>query len=83
MSNAWIQHCKAFKADNPTKSWKECLTEAKATYTPVEKPEKSSEPRPNKWMEHIAKFKAENPDWKSKMSYKDVLVACKDTYQRD
>ena len=79
-TNVWIQHVKKYQEAHPNLSWKECLAESKESYTPVPKVEKSGERKPNAWMEHIKAFKTATPDWKSKMSYKDVLVACKATY---
>lgn len=81
-TNVWIQHVQKYQKANPSKSWKDCLAEAKATYTPVPKAEKSGERKPNPWMEHINAYKKDNPEWKSKMSYKDVLIACKATYTK-
>ena len=31
-SNAWLDHVKKYRADNPSCSYKDCLQEAKATY---------------------------------------------------
>ena len=80
--NVWIQHVKAFQAAHPDKSWKECLGESRASYTPTVKEAKSTEKKENPWMTHIAKFKTDNPKWKESMSYKDVLLSCKATYTK-
>ena len=33
MPNAWIQHVKNFQSQNPSMSWRECLINAKSSYT--------------------------------------------------
>ena len=77
--NQWIDHVKEFRVKNPDKSWKECLSLAKETYTAVPTPVKT-EPKENPWMVHIDKFKKQHPNWKEKMTYKELLILCKSTY---
>jgi hypothetical protein len=38
--------------------------------------------RPNPWMDHIQRWKDSNPDWKTRLSYKDVLKQSKETYKK-
>jgi hypothetical protein len=80
----WITHVKAYKKEFSV-SFKDALKLAGATYTrkitSAVKKDKSTYKK-NPWMEHIAKWKIAHPDWKTTMSYKDVLIASKDTYTR-
>ena len=80
-TNPWLNHVRKYQSENPGKSWKNCLKEAKSTYSPVVTEKPKDQPKaPNPWMVHIDNFKKQHPDWKEKMTYKDVLVLCKATY---
>jgi hypothetical protein len=81
---AWMDHLMAYKKSHPTSSLKDCMKQAKLTYTKkgsgYEKKDKASH-LPNPWMVHIAAWRAANPDWKSTMTYKQVLELCKASYK--
>jgi hypothetical protein len=78
----WIKHVQAYRKLHDV-SFKAALKDAGATYTKVVKKEKKAkgERKPNPWMEHLKAFRVDNPDWKTRMSYKDVLISCKSTYK--
>ena len=77
----WLNHVKKYREEHGV-SFKVALVKASETYTKQEKRMKkqSGDYKPNPWMKHILKFKEENPDWKETLSYKQVLVRCKETY---
>ena len=80
---AWMEHLMNYKTQHPDSSLKECMKQAKLTYAKTTKPyvkKNAGQHKPNPWMQHIAAWKLANPDWKNTMSYKQVLVLCKDTY---
>jgi hypothetical protein len=83
-TNPWLAHVKQFHTAHPELSYKQALKEAKDSYTKVPKkePTPEGEKKPNPWMQHIANFKKENPDWPQLMSYKEVLIRCKETYNK-
>jgi hypothetical protein len=77
----WIKHVQEYRKLHDV-SFKVALKDAGATYTKVVRKEVVKGPRkPNPWMEHIKAYKQANPDWKASMSYKEVLVTCKSTYE--
>lgn len=80
--NPWLVHVKNYRDSHQELSYKEILQQAKESYTKVPKVEKvgDGERKPNPWMIHIDEWKSANPDWKQSMSYKDVLIKCKETY---
>lgn len=76
----WIKHVQAFRQEHQV-TFKVALRTAGATYTKVVKEKRDkADHKPNPWMVHIASWKATNPDWKTTMSYKEVLKVCKLTY---
>ena len=86
-SNTWLQHVAAFKAKNPSMTYKECLQEAgKPEHgyirVPVVERDPNAPKKANSWMEHVARFKALNPEWRARMSYKEVLLHCATFYRK-
>lgn len=72
---AWLAHVKAYRAENPSLSWKEALEAARESYKGAEtKPRKE-----NKWLVHVMKVKAENPT----VAFKEILKVAKTTYHTE
>jgi hypothetical protein len=80
----WLEHVHNWRKKNPGVSYKDSLKQAKETYVLKPKREKKdrSEYKPNPWMQYIKKYKDDHPDWKQRMSYKELLIACKETYNK-
>jgi hypothetical protein len=78
----WAAHVKAYRTKHGV-SFKEALQKAGATYTkkPPRKNKDRSTYKKNPWMVHIKVWKDAHPDWKTTMSYRDVLAECKTTYK--
>jgi hypothetical protein len=90
-TNPWLEHVMQEYKANPGSKFKDALKNAKSTYKKTPKEVKVKKVRIveegeivklNPWMVHIEKWKNEHPDWKSTMSYKQVLQTCKETYKR-
>jgi len=59
-SNAWLEHVKKYRADNPDTSYKECLQKAKISYKKggsIEMTPPEAEPVPVKKMKKVKKVK--------------------------
>lgn len=81
--NPWLAHVKCYRVKHPECAYKDCLRNAKETYTKKPRPATSNVPKPNPWMQHIKQWKEKNPEWKKTNSYKQVLILCKETYKKD
>ena len=79
ISHAWMAHVAEYRKKNGEKSYKDCLKEARDTYTCIPKKPKTTG-QPSKWKLHVAQFRKDNPDIKN---LKDVLQKCKMTYVTD
>jgi hypothetical protein len=93
VENPWRVHVKAFRERNPGFSYKAALEHAgqevdqdgNLVYQKAVKAvrDPNAVKKPNPWMLHVEKYKEDNPKWKSRMTYKEVLLICKDTYAEE
>ena len=84
--NPWLVHVKRYMLEHTDLKYRDVLSGAKESYVKTGPVKREKEPgelkRPNPWMEHIQRWKDSNPDWKTRLSYKDVLKQSKDTYKK-
>ena len=77
----WSEHVRQYRELHKV-SFKEALKGAGASYVKLVRPKKAkADYKENPWMVHIRAWKTANPDWKTTMSYKQVLKTCKETYK--
>ena len=80
-SGKWAEHVRQYRELHKV-SFKDALKGAGASYVKLVRTKKEKKDyKENPWMAHINAWKASNPDWKSSISYKDVLKTCKETYK--
>lgn len=76
----WSEHVRQYRELHKV-SFKEALKGAGESYVKLVRPKKDRQDyKENPWMLHIREWKTANPDWKTTLSYKEVLKTCKETY---
>ena len=77
----WSEHVRQYRELHKV-SFKDALKGAAESYVKLVRPKKEKKDyKENPWMLHIKEWKTANPDWKSTLSYKEVLQTCKKTYK--
>lgn len=72
----WVAHVKAYRAENPSLSWRQALEAARASYK--ELPTGPKTRKENKWLSHVMAVKGSNPA----IAFKDILKLAKESYTK-